>query len=108
MTTPTTTSTSSILTTVFGELARAAASKVVGGLVALGVAAGIVIPLDESAALTATLTLVISTVLGVLWQLAMAYVEKRWPNLAILRPTALRAQLTRQVAAQTSKARPTA
>jgi hypothetical protein len=75
------------------SLAKIAASKIVGGLAALAVSIGVVIPLDESASLTAALTLAIAAVLQLVWQVAVAWAEKKWPNIANLRPLVLRVML---------------
>ena len=74
------------------SLAKVLASKIVAALVAFGVSFGIVIPLDESASLTAGLTLVIAAVLQ-LWQLVTAWAEKKWPNIANVQPMVLRVLL---------------
>jgi hypothetical protein len=75
------------------SLAKVAATKIVAALVAFGVSFGVVIPLDESASLTAGLTLVIAAALQVLWQLVTAWAEKKWPNLANLQPAVLRVMM---------------
>jgi len=78
---------------LFKAVAAVAASKVVGGLVALGVSIGVVIPLDESSTITATLTLAIAAVLQLLWQVLVAWAEKKWPEIARIRPLVIREML---------------
>jgi len=75
---------------VFRSLATVAATKVAGALAALGISVGVVIPLDESTSATAALTLVITVVLQVLWQIVLAWAEKKWPGIAGVRPLVLR------------------
>jgi hypothetical protein len=75
---------------LFASLARIAASKIVGALIALGVSIGVVIPLDESSAVTAALTLAIAAVLQLAWQVVMTWAEQRWPNIRNLQPLVLR------------------
>jgi hypothetical protein len=47
-------------------------SKIIGGLVSPGVSIGVVVPREESASLTATLTVAIVTALQLLWQITVA------------------------------------
>jgi hypothetical protein len=78
---------------IFTSLAKLIAVKAVAGLVALGVAAGAVIPLGESQSLTAALTLAIAAVLQVLWQVAAAWAEKKWGQLQKIGPVVFRVML---------------
>jgi hypothetical protein len=78
---------------VLKSLAVVIASKITGALVALGVSAGIVIPLGESAQVSSALTLAVSAVLSVLCQAAVAWAEKQWPTLKDVRPLILRVMI---------------
>jgi hypothetical protein len=75
---------------LFTQLARIAASKIVGALIALGVSIGVVVPLDESNAVTAALTLAIAAVLQLAWQVVTTWAEQTWPNLRNMQPLVLR------------------
>lgn len=85
---------------VITELSKVAAVKVVAALVALGVAAGVVIPLGDSQTLTATMSLAVAAVLQVAGQAALAVAAKKWPWINDIEPVVLRARLKKPVQPQ--------
>jgi hypothetical protein len=49
----------------------------------------VVIPLNESASLTTAPTLAIAAALQMVWQIVLAWVQKKWPQIANFRPLVL-------------------
>ena len=68
-------------------------SKIIGGLVSPGVSIGVVVPLEESASLTATLTAADATALQLLRQITVAAAEKKWLQFQRIRLLVLRVRL---------------
>ncbi len=81
------------------SLARVVAAKIVSGLLTIGAALGVIVPLDESTTVTAALTVALAAVLQVLGQIVLAWAEKEFPWLAAMPPLVLRVRLRKPLMA---------